>query len=470
MNPLRRTASLVAERAVRFLRSRDEPVGSIDLVREILSTKAGDELAARAVLETAFGGDPRLVYADGRWNCVELDEPRPSPVPELSPEQDRTLVLIEGGKPDGKQRYEIRNLAVIRVRGDEVVDACGGEPAEGPLGDTLRRGVLAALDGAVPVIHDPPGSLAALERWLDEPLDTPISLRRLAADRIEIRSNHDLETLAARLGLEWHASDDLADLAEVVDDALRELMRENETLAEVRLAVATHPPVPWERYAFDRAFVRELPQAPGTYRFFDSDGNLLYIGKSKNLHRRVSSYFATNRRRSKRQQALLEALHRIEFEALHSDLEAVLQEAIAIQRDDPEHNVQRNVHTGSSRSRIRSIVILEPAAPPLVLRAYLIREGRLIDKVGIGPRGGGLRRVERILEDYFFAVPWGPTTTPGPDLDVELVTRWLAKNRDQAVAFDPTNLPGPQDVTERIRYFLGRDALLDPDGSPTQIR
>ena len=57
-------------------------------------------------------------------------------------------------------------VSVIRLRGDEVLAACGGDTAAGPLGNRLRRAVLETLQGAVPVIHDEPGSLAALEAWL----------------------------------------------------------------------------------------------------------------------------------------------------------------------------------------------------------------------------------------------------------------------------------------------------------------
>ena len=119
---------------------------------------------------------------------------------------------------------------------------------------------------------------------------------------------------------------------------------------------------------------------------------------------------------------------------------------------------------------MRSILILEPASPPMVLRAYLIHEGRLIDRIGIGPRGGGLKRIERVLEDRFFFAPDGPTPVSGPDLDVELVVRWLAANRDRAVAFDPTSLPSAREVTDRLRWFLDQGSPFDPDEGPMFTR
>ena len=51
-------------------------------------------------------------------------------------------------------------------------------------------------------------------------------------------------------------------------------------------------------------------------------------------------------------------------------------------------------------------------------------------------------------------------------MDVELVARWLSEHRDKAVAFDPTHLKTADEVVERLRWFLHRGELSDPDGSP----
>jgi hypothetical protein len=105
-----------------------------------------------------------------------------------------------------------------------------------------------------------------------------------------------------------------------------------------------------------------------------------------------------------------------------------------------------------------------------VLRAFLIHESRLIGRVPIGPRGGGLKRIERMLDDHFFFVPDGPSPVTGPDLDVELVVRWLASAKDRAVAFDPTTLASAREVTDRLRWFLDAGGPFEPDGSPIFTR
>jgi hypothetical protein len=75
-------------------------------------------------------------------------------------------------------------------------------------------------------------------------------------------------------------------------------------------------------------------------------------------------------------------------------------------------------------------------------------------------------RIERVLDDHFFSIPAGPTTLAGPDLDVEMVVRWLSSNQDRVVAFDPTDLKTAREVVERLQWFLSQGSPFDPDGSP----
>src|SRR4029078_3709225 len=89
--------------------------------------------------------------------------------------------------------------------------------------------------------------------------------------------------------------------------------------------------------------------------------------------------------------------------------------------------------------RLRSILILEPAAAPYVLKAYLVRDGALVDGIPLGPRGGGLRRGERVLDSFFCDPRPGPETATPTAVDVDLIARWLAAHQDRVVAFDPTH-------------------------------
>jgi hypothetical protein len=462
---LPRTVSLVAERAVRLLREQDVPIPSVRLAREVLLINAADELTARRILDAAFDGDPRLVYSRRGWSLAsEPAAGRAAPTAE----SDRVLISLRGSRSAPGQPFRVRSVSVLRLQGDDVVAACGGDASDGPGSHHLRRAILDTLRDAAVIVHDPPGSLAAFERWLDEPLEAPISLRRLAQARLGLRAGHELGELAARLGLVWRDSDDPLEQADALDACFKALRRPGESLDDLRsIAARASRPIDWSRFAFNREYLRSIPAVPGTYRFYDTEDRLLYVGKSRSLNRRVGSYFRDVTQRSPRVQELLDRLYRIEYEASGSELEAILREAEQIRRDAPRKNVQRRVHPRAGRgARLRSILILEPAESPAVLRAFLIHEGRLIARVPIGRRGGGLRTIERLLDDHFFFVPDGPTPATGPDVDVEVIVRWLAAHRDRAVAFDPTNLRSAREVTDRLRWFLAQGSPFDPDGTP----
>lgn len=83
---------------------------------------------------------------------------------------------------------------------------------------------------------------------------------------------------------------------------------------------------------------RRLPQRPGVYRMLDGDGTVLYVGKAKNLRRRVSSYF-TGRPASARTAALLERVADLETTVTHTEAEALILESRLIKEYRPRYNV-----------------------------------------------------------------------------------------------------------------------------------
>lgn len=90
-----------------------------------------------------------------------------------------------------------------------------------------------------------------------------------------------------------------------------------------------------------RSAVAELPRAPGIYRFFGEDRELLYIGKATNLHQRVSSYLSNSKSHSKKTLEMIRRIRSVAVEETGSDLEASLLEAERIRLDQPPFNVLR---------------------------------------------------------------------------------------------------------------------------------
>jgi hypothetical protein len=119
----------------------------------------------------------------------------------------------------------------------------------------------------------------------------------------------------------------------------------------------------WKReWAFTREDVAGLSEGPGIYRLFARDGDLLYVGKAKNLRQRVSSYFRPLDDRSGRREELLRRLHRFKTETTGTELEALMREARTIRESRPAWNVA--VELGSEPSEFpageRDVLLLVP--------------------------------------------------------------------------------------------------------------
>ena len=80
-----------------------------------------------------------------------------------------------------------------------------------------------------------------------------------------------------------------------------------------------------------------LPNKPGVYRYFDKSGTLIYVGKAKNLKRRVSSYF--NKEQFGKTRVLVSKIVDLEYSIVDSESEALLLENTMIKQYKPRYNI-----------------------------------------------------------------------------------------------------------------------------------
>lgn len=84
----------------------------------------------------------------------------------------------------------------------------------------------------------------------------------------------------------------------------------------------------------------KLPQNPGIYLFKDQAGKIIYIGKAKNLKKRVSSYFLRTKDLGEKTRALIEKIKSIETISTTSEIESYLLEANLIKKHLPYYNIR----------------------------------------------------------------------------------------------------------------------------------
>lgn len=97
---------------------------------------------------------------------------------------------------------------------------------------------------------------------------------------------------------------------------------------------------PFEK-KFGKNFLKEVVLKPGTYAFIGVDGKILYVGRAKNLRRRLSQYKNTRRlRRHRKMRSIVQEAVKLEWVECPTHLEACIREVKQIQEHRPRFNIE----------------------------------------------------------------------------------------------------------------------------------
>lgn len=94
-----------------------------------------------------------------------------------------------------------------------------------------------------------------------------------------------------------------------------------------------------ERSDHITSILRTLPDNPGVYQYFDSEGKIIYVGKAKNLKKRVSSYFNKEQHENGKTQVLVRKIVDIKYIIVDTEIDALLLENNLIKKYQPRYNV-----------------------------------------------------------------------------------------------------------------------------------
>jgi DNA polymerase III subunit epsilon len=257
-------------------------------------------------------------------------------------------------RPDRRLSGQIVRLTGITD--DLLVDA--------PTFDTIADDLLAFLGDDLIVGHNIGFDLGFLDAELRRAgrptlLNPRLDTLALAQRTLSKQRRWNLDAVAKALGLRSpggrHRAEPDARLTAAVFAALLPLaaqrgFRSPDALLGVAGAQGAAPAPSDEHGAISRArvimepaWLDQIPHAPGCYLMRDAADQILYVGKAKDLNKRVRSYYSENLNEP-RKPGLLESIARIETVVVGSELEALLLEMQLIRRHKPRYNVQGRYH------------------------------------------------------------------------------------------------------------------------------
>jgi len=350
-----------ADRLVELLEERGAPIGVVEAARTLFALRSAPEGLARSLLDDVVAGDARL-----SWIGPAVGLARPTVDPLLEEAEYVVFDLETTGLGRSARICEIGAVRVASLElADEfqtLVDPLGPLPAGistltgirdadlrgAPRSSVAVRSFIGFARDAVLVAHNARFDRSFLDRDLDR-----LAGRRLAAPV--------LDTLAlARTLLAGRAKrTGLAALSHFFGTAVRPCHRalpDARATAEILLALIGlaqergartigdlyELTAPRKRRVYDkRSLAHGAPTRPGVYLFHAPDGQVLYVGRARDLRARLRSYFRSDRQRPS-VEAALGAVERIEWRVLGSELEAGLEELRLIRELRPPANARQS--------------------------------------------------------------------------------------------------------------------------------
>ena len=92
--------------------------------------------------------------------------------------------------------------------------------------------------------------------------------------------------------------------------------------------------------SYTKQQVSGLPSQPGVYRFLNKDAKVIYVGKAKNLKKRVSSYFNKSSLPNRKTMRMVWEISTIECTIVNSEFDALLLENNLIKKTLPKYNIR----------------------------------------------------------------------------------------------------------------------------------
>lgn len=199
--------------------------------------------------------------------------------------------------------------------------------------------------------------------------------------------------------------------------------------------------------------IASIEKVPGVYGFTDKDGKYLYIGKAKNLQKRLLSYFRLSEESPEKLRQLRDKAYGLTIYKCGSELESLLYEQRLIVKYKPVLNrkVDLSERKGFFTYLKDSIIILPHSMKEMVMAIWVRKDQKIriksISKDDINSK------LENELNTFFYSDKLEPN--PSDFQELEIVNRWMSRNRDTVMLIDVDRYSNSNELMNQIMCELG---------------
>jgi DNA polymerase-3 subunit epsilon len=353
----------VADRLHETLLVRGEPLDAVEAARLLIASPEAPASLCREILSALVAHDRRFCWDSGPASQLSLcqweaADPHLVDVPFVALDLETTgaragtakiteigAVRIEGLREVGHFSTLVNPLRPIPPMITHLTGITQEMVAGAPHIEEVIPEFLQFLEGAVVIAHNAPFDVGFLNyelqrlkgRKLGEGAVDTLPLARALAPGLP---NYRLHTVAEALGAPVTACHRALADAQAAAHVFVTLAGRLEEQGITRLGELRTYLSPSARLAMDKLHLtRDLPRSPGTYRFVDKDGRVLYVGKADRLAERVRSHFVADGQYTRKVRQAARLVERIDWDEACTPLEAVVYEHRLLLEHRPSHNL-----------------------------------------------------------------------------------------------------------------------------------
>src|SRR3989304_7069978 len=458
-----------------YLTSQKAGATSKELVEQVLKIKGASSHISEKLIQTAIAGDRRFSVDEHRlWKIIEKAGTPPS---------EAVFVLLSLFTRDTPQKSSIIvEISAQKFWGDKIVNRT--HPLINPGASTAQTMLLPAdfareVKGGIPLekaarlfygfvgdgiligydVHSSINRLNAVLNKSNEMIENPpLCLKFLAKKLIPNLQPKSINDIAAFFKLSTvdtrRTETEVCTAAEIFSRC-RELLQEQGFSTVEEVLAFQYPDidaVDFSKYAFDKAFLWAIPQKPGVYKMKNKSGDVVYVGKSKNLKTRLNSYFWNTADRLQKIADLLTHVYAIEYEVTGSELAQMVMEYRLIKQYRPGLNQQLEVHERTARyGNLKNFIVILPSSIEESLELFFVKDGLPLQRYEILRDAVNFSGVERILDTN---IQNHNVLTDIEMGEMEIVLSWVEANKDRVNYINMDTISGKEACLKILGDYL----------------